>query len=171
MRTVKRKALPPNAKKQTDLEGLCQAYTREKQRWLQHFQCWKRQPYLERPRTLRDEMVKQGYRSPNQLQARHWKLALNDAAETWDKYWQSIFVKVRLKISHQQVNPAYGSQSCPFCEFVDSRNRKGDRFQCLHCGHENASDRIAAQNYARRFGDPKDRAVYASPPSKNHSFR
>src|SRR5271156_5102221 len=77
-----------------------QAYTREKQRWLQHFQCWKRQPYLERPRTLRDEMVKQGYRSPNQLQARHWKLALNDAAETWDKYWQSIFVKVRLKISH-----------------------------------------------------------------------
>ena len=72
---------------------------------------------------------------------------------------------------HEQVNPAYGSQSCPFCEFVDSRNRKGDRFQCLHCGHENASDRIAAQNYARRFGDPKDRAVYASPPSKNHSFR
>ena len=102
MRTVKRKALPPNAKKQTDLEGLCQAYTREKQRWLQHFQCWKRQPYLERPRTLRDEMVKQGYRSPNQLQARHWKLALNDAAETWDKYWQSIFVKVRLKISHRK---------------------------------------------------------------------
>src|SRR5271170_6843564 len=39
---------------------------------------------------------------PNQLQARHWKLALNDAAETWDKYWQSIFVKVRLKISHRK---------------------------------------------------------------------
>src|SRR5271163_1702802 len=49
---------------------------------------------------------------------------------------------------HEQVNPAYGSQSCPFCEFVDSRNRKGDRFQCLHCGHEDVSDRIAAQNYA-----------------------
>src|SRR5271156_2423950 len=29
-------------------------------------------------------------------------IALNDAAETWDKYWQSIFVKVRLKISHRK---------------------------------------------------------------------
>ncbi len=56
---------------------------------------------------------------------------------------------------HEQVNPAYGSQSCPFCEFVDHRNRKNDRFQCLHCGHEDISDRIAALNYARRFGDPE----------------
>jgi IS605 OrfB family transposase len=56
---------------------------------------------------------------------------------------------------HEQVNPAYGSQSCPFCEFVDHRNRKGDCFQCLHCRHEDISDRIAAQNYARRFGDPE----------------
>jgi IS605 OrfB family transposase len=56
---------------------------------------------------------------------------------------------------HEQVNPAYGSQSCPHCEFVDQRNRKEDRFQCLHCGHEGQSDRIAALNYARRWGDPE----------------
>lgn len=54
---------------------------------------------------------------------------------------------------HEQVNPAYGSQSCPQCEFVDKGNRIGDRFQCLHCRHENTADRIAALNYARRFGD------------------
>jgi len=56
---------------------------------------------------------------------------------------------------HEQVNPAYGSQSCPFCEFVDQRNRSGDRFQCLYCGHEDIADRIAALNYARRLGDPE----------------
>src|SRR5271170_5419592 len=56
---------------------------------------------------------------------------------------------------HEQVNPAYGSQSCPFCEFVDQRNRIGDRFQCLHCRHENTADRIAALNYARRLNDPE----------------
>lgn len=56
---------------------------------------------------------------------------------------------------HEQVNPAYGSQICPFCDFVDQRNRNGDKFKCLHCRHEDASDRIAVLNYARRFGDPE----------------
>ena len=54
---------------------------------------------------------------------------------------------------HEQVNPAYGSQSCPICEFVDHRNRKGDSFTCTHCGHEDMADRVAALNYARRYGD------------------
>src|ERR1700722_10567463 len=103
MRTIKRKALPLNAKKQKALEDLYWAYTREKQLWLQYFQSWKCQSHLGRPRTLRDEMIKQSYHSSNQLQARHWKLALDDAAETWDKYWQSTFVKVRLKISHRKA--------------------------------------------------------------------
>ena len=102
MRTVKRKALLLNAKKQQALESLCQAYTCEKQVWLQHFRAWKSQSYLGRPRTLRDEMIKQGYQSSSGLQARHWKLALEDVAETWDKYWQSTFAKVRLKITHRK---------------------------------------------------------------------
>ena len=54
---------------------------------------------------------------------------------------------------HEQVNPAYGSQTCSLCDFVDSRNRKGDEFRCLHCGHEDVSDRVAALNYAKRYGD------------------
>jgi transposase len=56
---------------------------------------------------------------------------------------------------HEQVNPAYGSQSCPCCEFVDRGNRKQDSFLCLHCGHADQADRIAALNYARRLGDPE----------------
>jgi IS605 OrfB family transposase len=56
---------------------------------------------------------------------------------------------------HEQVNPAYGSQACPKCDFVDSKNRIADRFTCLHCRHEDIADRIAAQNYAKRYGDPE----------------
>lgn len=102
MRTVKRKALLPNTNKQKALDELCQAYTLEKQYWLNGFRAWSLQSYLGKPRTIRDEMVKQKYRSPYGLQARHWKLAFEDAAETWDKYWQAIFVKVRSKIFYRK---------------------------------------------------------------------
>ncbi len=54
---------------------------------------------------------------------------------------------------HEQVNPAYGSQTCPLCDFVDKKNRSQDKFKCLHCGHEDHADRVAALNYARRYGD------------------
>jgi putative transposase len=99
VRTVKRGTLDLNTKKQKELEALCSAYTREKQKWVQEFRSWDYQADLGRPRTIRDEKIKQKYQSPHGLQARHWKLALQDAAETWDKYWQAVFVKVRSKIS------------------------------------------------------------------------
>ena len=102
MRTVKRTTLPLNAKKQIALREICQSYSREKQRWVHYFRAWDAQAYLGRPRTIRDLMIKQEYKSPYGLQARHWKLALEDAAETWDKYWQSIFVKVRPKIARRK---------------------------------------------------------------------
>jgi len=102
MRTVKRKALPLNARKQKSLKELCISYSREKRFWLAFFHSFKSQAYLARPRSLRDEMIKQNYRSPYGLQARHWKLALEEAAETWDKYWQATFVTIRSKIAHQK---------------------------------------------------------------------
>ena len=54
---------------------------------------------------------------------------------------------------HEQVNPADGSQTCICCDFVDAKNRSGDKFKCLNYGHEDLSDRVAAMNDARRFGD------------------
>lgn len=102
MRTIKRPTLKPNAKKQIALNELCRAYILEKQHWLNRFIAWDCQSQLDRPRTIRDKMVKKNYQSFQGLQARHWKLALEDAAETWDKYWQSIFVKVRPKIARRK---------------------------------------------------------------------
>ncbi|MBI5756096.1 MAG: transposase [Nitrospirae bacterium] len=55
---------------------------------------------------------------------------------------------------HKQVNPAYGSQTCPLCGFVWKLNRNGDAFKCLFCGHGAGSDRVAAINYLYRYTDP-----------------
>ena len=102
MRTVKRQILQPNAKKRTLLHGICHAYTHEKQYWLHRLQAWDLQALLGRSRTIRDMMIKQEYKSSFGLQARHWKLAFEDAAATWDKYWQAAFVEVRSKIARRK---------------------------------------------------------------------
>lgn len=55
--------------------------------------------------------------------------------------------------SHQQVNPAYTSQTCFHCGFVDDKNRKGNLFKCLHCRHVSDADWIAAMNIKSRYFD------------------
>ena len=54
----------------------------------------------------------------------------------------------------KHVNPAYTSQTCPICGFLDKKNRRGDVFQCLNCGHRDDADRIAAHNLLARLNDP-----------------
>src|SRR5580658_8019990 len=104
MRTVKRKALLLNKAKQAIFEQLCRAYANEKRYWLEKL---KSNSYLSRLgnyRQIRDEAVKNKYQSRYGLQGRQWKLALQDAVETLDKYWQALFVKVRSKISQSKLS-------------------------------------------------------------------
>jgi putative transposase len=54
----------------------------------------------------------------------------------------------------EQVNPAYTSQMCPHCGFVNGKNRSGDGFKCLNCWHEQDADRVAAMNLKARRTDP-----------------
>jgi len=75
-------------------------------------------------------------------------------------YWMRGSLKERMSFlalaegfCHQQVNPAYTSQMCPTCLFVHKDNRKGDIFQCLHCGHTDYADRVAAINLLARYYD------------------
>src|SRR3990170_8745679 len=95
MRCVKQRALVPNSAKKQGIDALINAYSREKENWLRYFDCWKNVSFLAKPRMVRDEKIKEKYRSPFGLQARHWKLALTDSVETWDKYWKSLFVPIR----------------------------------------------------------------------------
>jgi putative transposase len=53
----------------------------------------------------------------------------------------------------EQVNPAYTSQMCPYCGFVNGKNRSGDRFKCLNCWYEQDADRVAAMNLKARRTD------------------
>lgn len=99
MRTIKRKALPLNKNKLNAIKSLCQAYAKEKNYWLDVLKKWKFQSHLGTPRKIRDEFIDQNYESNHGLQARHWKLALQDAAETWDKNWKAQFIFVRAKIA------------------------------------------------------------------------
>jgi putative transposase len=44
------------------------------------------------------------------------------------------------------VSPYKTSQRCHSCGKIDSRNRKGERFRCVSCGHEDDADHNAAKN-------------------------
>jgi len=52
--------------------------------------------------------------------------------------------------SMQDFTPALAdyktSQRCHSCGKIDSRNRKGERFRCVSCGHEDDADHNAAKN-------------------------
>jgi IS605 OrfB family transposase len=44
------------------------------------------------------------------------------------------------------VSPYKTSQRCHRCGKIDSKNRKGERFRCVSCGHEDDADYNAAKN-------------------------
>jgi len=83
---------------------------------------------------------------------------INRLLKTWHKgRLQDALVKsaktncVRL----EQVNPAYTSQLCRACAAVDARNRKGDQFDCVHCGHKADANFAASLNIFDRIFDPE----------------
>ncbi len=102
MRTIKRDTYQLNQGKFQEVKDLCVAYSREKRYWLDVFRARENQSRLKRHREVRNEAIASGYVSPNGLQARMWKLALVDAAETWDKYWQAAFVEIRRRFARNR---------------------------------------------------------------------
>jgi putative transposase len=95
MRTIKRCSDVLNKTKIKSVNQTTSAYTKEKKYWLGIFQQHQYIGYTKTHRMVRNQFVSAKYQSHYGLQARMWKLALIDAAETMDKYWQSIFDKVK----------------------------------------------------------------------------
>ncbi len=91
MRTVKRSTLPLNLVKQHKLGLVVDAYAKEKQHWLMLLRTKAYRGLIGNHRLIRDQLVKDKYQSISGLQARMWKLALTDACETMDRYYQSRF--------------------------------------------------------------------------------
>ena len=95
MRTIKRVSRTLNAAKLESLNNLARSYALEKEYWLEKFQHREYRIFIAQPRKVRDLSVKDKYASVYGLQARMWKLALNDAAETMNKYYQGLFEKIK----------------------------------------------------------------------------
>lgn len=52
-----------------------------------------------------------------------------------------------------KVEPAFTSQTCPKCGYLDKENRNGKEFKCLCCGYEDDSDHVGALNIKSRATD------------------
>lgn len=60
----------------------------------------------------------------------------------------------RFGIEVVEVNPAYSSQECSSCGYIDKRNRSGEKFACRWCGHTLHADVNAPRNLRSRRSRP-----------------
>lgn len=64
-------------------------------------------------------------------------------------------IEERLGVTSEEVNPAYTSQTCSCCGYVDTRNRRDQKaFTCLWCGSTMHADVNAARNIGARRSRP-----------------
>jgi IS605 OrfB family transposase len=55
------------------------------------------------------------------------------------------------RVSFRRVSSRYTSQTCSECGHIDRKNRSGELFLCLNCGHQANADVQASQNILTRF--------------------
>ena len=58
-------------------------------------------------------------------------------------------------ITHEEVNPAYTSQECHSCGYVDRENRKEEAFKCLWCGKVGHADVNGSRVVGKRRSLPE----------------
>jgi putative transposase len=101
---------------------------------------------MKRPARLVVERL--DFRNPD-LSARMNRLLQNCGRKVFRDKLKDL--EQRLGIASEEVNPAYTSQSCSQCGYVDKRNRLSQaRFKCLWCGQEKHADVNAGRNIGQR---------------------
>ena len=58
-----------------------------------------------------------------------------------------------------QVEPAYTSQTCPVCGYLDKANRNGKIFHCTCCGHIDDADHVGSINIKARAEDKEINSI------------
>ncbi|WP_041570908.1 zinc ribbon domain-containing protein [Candidatus Desulforudis audaxviator] len=96
--TVKQKSLPLNKKKWSEIAKTAEACASQKDAFLVKYGHVKYLHYLGEKRRLRDELVSAGFASPFGLQARQWKLVLDDALFTLGRQWEAAVVGVKERL-------------------------------------------------------------------------
>ena len=102
MRCIKRVSRDINIGKLQTLDATILAFNREKQYWLTALQRHENIQYTNRFREFRNKQLVLEYKSIYELQARQWKMALNEACETMHKYWLSTLDKVRQSVNKHE---------------------------------------------------------------------
>lgn len=98
---------------------------------------------LHRPRVLVVEKL--DFREPGLSRAMN-RLLTNCGRGTVEQKLGAL--AERLGIEVHLVDPAYTSQTCSACGYVDKKNRKGETFACRHCGMRIHADVNGARNIA-----------------------
>jgi putative transposase len=107
MRTIKRISYPLNQNKYEAVREIASAYAREKQEQLPSYQDDALFGRHRNERTLRDELVRAGYRSPHGVSARMWKLAQKDAYETVKKQWAAQAESIRPLVTAHRTSSCF----------------------------------------------------------------
>lgn len=92
------------------------------------------------PTAVIDQIAKTGRRRRNMLN--QWPFAQLQEF--------TAYKAARNGVRILMVDPAYTSQKCNRCGYVDARNRNHARFDCLRCGHSDNADHNAALNIRDR---------------------
>ncbi len=73
---------------------------------------------------------------------------------SWSFYQLKSFILYKAQekgITVVFINPAYTSQECPVCHYINKNNRYNrDNFKCLKCGYKNEADYVASLNIKNR---------------------
>lgn len=67
--------------------------------------------------------------------------------------YRALYDNVSRKMIVKDNNPAYTSQPCPSCRYVDRGNRRGTRFECLGCGKKAHADFVGSNGLLGRSED------------------
>jgi IS605 OrfB family transposase len=69
--------------------------------------------------------------------------------------YRQVLTRVKAKAEENRVRlllvpPANTSRACPICRVVSKKNRIGEHFQCVACGHTQDADTVGAMNVLAR---------------------
>lgn len=97
------------------------------------------------------------YENLTQYQPTPGKGAFSRMCNFWMRSILSKRLPFKLQLGGSEstaANPAYSSQTCDWCGFVDRKNRNGDKFHCRWCGRMEHADVIGARSSKARKKDP-----------------
>ncbi|CAB3389512.1 zinc ribbon domain-containing protein [Kyrpidia spormannii] len=148
--TVKQKSLPLNKDKWIKIAQTAEAYARQKDAFLVKYGHVQYLHHLGAKRRLRDELVAAGFTSPFGLQARQWKLALDDALFTLERQWEAAIVGVKERLyRHEGLSDEEKHYAFWLLYRDEKRGRDWKRLQAIFTNEDVVNQKISLDSGGR----------------------